>query len=1239
MHKHRRNYCRILITGFLILFWGLIAENKMEVQAQESTLSREEYQTRMEDAIELAEVFRTDENFIYDTGFTEEEETALRSVNQKLFGVGEVTQKSKVLLLSQYVNMHMQLGEQQDNNTYQMLCEETTDGELPVGNSMNYVQAARDLCVLEGIPVFMLYDNRDMDNIYALLMVYIDGEWKFIDVANDPVTMYSADEAYTAFYQRTQPLMIGFEYPSNEYGEYYAYGIYINQEALKESKDSVVMYGCILCYDAEKQAVLMMYDDSHVMANGHFYGTNQCSDAEGRVPTGLVEYAVGFSESEDNSYWEIYHAYSQYGILLRGRVTIDGVEYNFDQRGNITGLPIYQVTEQRQKEGDVLTEKSNAERIARLQRVEQIAEALNQDKTYIYDLDLKEEEIAYLQEAVDTATSYEWIVQQEALLEYLGVEVPTEGGTITDKAKAIGLTTYIAKHVSYPDYFTSFKNSYEILVSGEGICGECSVLLRDMCVLADIPCFSLCAQLITSGTNKPYTSVRDHASNVLLLDGEWYFADTTNKNSFLYTGDTPFGRDPFEFQFSHTHSTDTVYISYDMMLFDRSNPASGLCYEFDEDGNLGIYYMSRTGPIANYESRTFSTDENGKLLVNNGFVTWEDTEDTDEGKETYRYTAYSRQGYTVPGTNVIDGKEYQFTKERETSSPYYIRELIETKYRIGRLEIEAVENQTYTGSAICPVPVIKHGDKILEPGVDYTITYEDNVEVTPDYSDGAVMVIEGKGDYYNTARRYFRIEKKDISDMEVSIDWTESTWDIEMDATGFTSYDYPNVSIDIPKDDYTIEYYGFSQPGEASVVIKGRYNCTGRIEKTCILNPISFDTGAFVIAPLSETGYEYRGNEWEPAVTVQWNYEDGSLYRELDSSEYRVTYENNIEVGTAKVTVEGEGRFAGTLEGSFEIVPWDITKDEQLQTLFCQERKVQYTGEPVMPEIPGITYTTQYTYNRYVKDTDFTLSAENNVELGTATVTLQGIGKYTGTMTQTFQIVPKAYKQADIILSYETIAYNGKVQYPEVSIGNLVSGKDFKIICQKWRSEEDRFEEIEPIEPGIYYVCVEMLNPNYYIEGTSDASRKSFKILEKGEEDAGSLKETTPSEPKKYLNAEGRMHKAEVQWVTINKAIKAIPAVEKIKKFKVTAKKKALVLSWEKATEANGYQIQVSTKKNFKGAKTISVKKSKTKYTAKKLKSKKTYYARIRAYQTYKDIDGKTQKVYGKWVTIKKKTK
>ena len=82
-----------------------------------------------------------------------------------------------------------------------------------------------------------------------------------------------------------------------------------------------------------------------------------------------------------------------------------------------------------------------------------------------------------------------------------------------------------------------------------------------------------------------------------------------------------------------------------------------------------------------------------------------------------------------------------------------------------------------------------------------------------------------------------------------------------------------------------------------------------------------------------------------------------------------------------------------------------------------------------------------------------------------------------------------------------------------------------------------------------------------------------------------------------------------------------------LKKLKST-KKKTLQITWKKQKNITGYEIQICTSKKFKkGVKKYTIKKSSsTSKTIKKLKSKKKYYIRIRAYRNIKN-----KKYYGPW--------
>lgn len=89
--------------------------------------------------------------------------------------------------------------------------------------------------------------------------------------------------------------------------------------------------------------------------------------------------------------------------------------------------------------------------------------------------------------------------------------------------------------------------------------------------------------------------------------------------------------------------------------------------------------------------------------------------------------------------------------------------------------------------------------------------------------------------------------------------------------------------------------------------------------------------------------------------------------------------------------------------------------------------------------------------------------------------------------------------------------------------------------------------------------------------------------------------------------------------------------VKKVTIKKVSSKKKKVLVQWKKLSGVTGYQIQSgSNKKLTKDRKSVTVKKAKTtRAIIKKLKSKKTYYVRVRAYKTVKG-----KKYYGSWSKV-----
>ena len=97
--------------------------------------------------------------------------------------------------------------------------------------------------------------------------------------------------------------------------------------------------------------------------------------------------------------------------------------------------------------------------------------------------------------------------------------------------------------------------------------------------------------------------------------------------------------------------------------------------------------------------------------------------------------------------------------------------------------------------------------------------------------------------------------------------------------------------------------------------------------------------------------------------------------------------------------------------------------------------------------------------------------------------------------------------------------------------------------------------------------------------------------------------------------------------VTNTTTVKA-PAKTTVKLSK--AKKTSIKVSWKKVSGVAAYQIQYSTSKNFKNAKTVKVSAKLASKVLKKLKKNKKYYVRVRSYKVTK-VNNKSKNVYSAW--------
>lgn len=384
-------------------------------------------------------------------------------------------------------------------------------------------------------------------------------------------------------------------------------------------------------------------------------------------------------------------------------------------------------------------------------------------------------------------------------------------------------------------------------------------------------------------------------------------------------------------------------------------------------------------------------------------------------------------------------------------------------------------------------------------------------------------------------------------------------------------------------------------------------------------------------------------NEWFEQITPEYEYNGKSHEPEIESSEsapeleqgsdYEVTYENNINAGTATVKITGKDIFCGTVERSFKITP----DENGMYVCYFAENNETYLettfkGKKVEPEV---------VIDGLVQGKDYTVTYVNNEKPGEARAELTGIGNYKGSETLYFTIYGKL-PAADPIADQ---TYTGKELTPAIVIPGLKAGEDYYMYY-----EDNQY-------PGVATVTI--YGTGYY-KGTATIH---FKIIKKTERFVSNVKLNRTSytytgktiRPSVTVTVNGKKIGSSAyklyyknnknsgigtvqvrgtgKYSRINKTLtfKILPP-----KTLLTGLKKAnrsFTASWKKNIQATGYQIQYAADSRFiKERKTVTVgKQSAIRYKISGLKNKKTYYVRIRS---YKRVGKKV--LYSSWSTVKK---
>jgi len=312
----------------------------------------------------------------------------------------------------------------------------------------------------------------------------------------------------------------------------------------------------------------------------------------------------------------------------------------------------------------------------------------------------------------------------------------------------------------------------------------------------------------------------------------------------------------------------------------------------------------------------------------------------------------------------------------------------------------ATAEKTLTGITIktCPHTTYTAGEQFNKAGMVITAAYDDGStkDVQPTYfqftptalltvNDKEVTITYTEGNVTQIAKQKITVNPKALTANMVqpiaSRPYTGSA--IE-----------PTVTVNVGKKtltagtDYTVTYKDNTNVGTAKVIVTGKGNYTGSVETK--FNITAKALTANMVQPIASQ--PYTGSAIEPTVTV--NVGKKTLTAGTD---YTVIYKDNTNVGTAKVIVTGKGNYTGSVEAKFNITAKALTAS-MVRDIAAQT----YTGSPIVPEL-----TVKDGETALSKDTDYTVKYQNNLNAGTATVTLTGKGNYSDSVSKTFTINQK----------------------------------------------------------------------------------------------------------------------------------------------------------------------------------------------------------------------------------------
>ncbi len=407
----------------------------------------------------------------------------------------------------------------------------------------------------------------------------------------------------------------------------------------------------------------------------------------------------------------------------------------------------------------------------------------------------------------------------------------------------------------------------------------------------------------------------------------------------------------------------------------------------------------------------------------------------EDGTASGTYFGEKRITFKIKGT-ALSANMVSWADGSKNVSIVYNGEEQEPRVRVSLQKKVKDEN----GKTVTQITTLREYDEYAQYG-DYKVSYLKNID-----AGTATVVITGAGGYTGTVKKTFKITQADLTaeGTEAKIAAADSIPFVKNGAKPaiVVTAKLANGNTVTLKEgkDYTITYANNKAVSEGKnltekklplITVKGKGNFKGSIKQTfTITNKSLADT----VNPITVTVTDVPANKNKGKFVSKPVVTDADGVKLKEKTDYTLTYsllmangeETKLDVkkdvvnepgSTVRITITGVGNYQG--ESSVLTADYRITElDFKKVTVKVVPKMLPYTMKPVTLTEDDLVITMKVGTGKQAvveelklitggddtKDGYKIIGYKNNVNKGTAQVTLQGCGKYGGTKTVKFYI-------------------------------------------------------------------------------------------------------------------------------------------------------------------------------------------------------------------------------------------